>query len=87
MKTETNVAKLRPEPTPYQVAEICYNPAWPDSPWYVIRSGTVPEQGGLAVGTETLHFKTVEAACNYLNVAIFNDIKTIKNLIKDKENQ
>lgn len=76
---------MKTEPKPYQIAEICYNPTWPDTPWYVLRSGTVVEQGGLALGTETSHFKTVQEACSYLSLAIAKDLKTIKEVIKEKE--
>jgi hypothetical protein len=78
---------MRPEPRPYQIAEVCYNPTWPETPWYVTRTGTVAEQGGFNLGTETSHFKTVQEACSYLSIAIAKDLKTIKEVIKEKESE
>jgi len=78
---------MKKEARPYQIAEICYNPEWPDTPWYVMRSGTVAEQGGLALGTETISFKTVEDACEYLSEAISIDMDVIKDAIKAKESK
>jgi len=70
------------EPTPYQVAEICYNPAWPKMPWYVIRTGTVAEQGGPQFGTESISFQTIEDACEYLAETVKRDLPVFKDRIK-----
>lgn len=66
------------EPRPYLVAEVCYNPEWPETPWYIIRSGTVAEQGGLCFGSETASFGTLEDALEYLREMISRDEDTIK---------
>ena len=76
---------IRKPARPYQIAEICYNPEWPDMPWYVVRSGTVPEQGGMTLGTESVSFKTVDDACTYLSSMISNDLEVIKEQIAKKE--
>lgn len=75
------------KPKPYQIAEICYNAECPDMPWYVVRTGTVSEQGGFNLGTETLSFETVKDACTYLKSMIEKDIEIIKEIINSKESK
>jgi len=75
---------MRKPAKPYQIAEICYNAEWPDTPWYIIRSGTVAEQGGLNLGTQTACFETIESACKYLAETISKDIDVIKDIIAKK---
>lgn len=69
----------------YRVAEICYNPSSSETPWYIMRAGTVVEQGGLGLGTESISFKTVQDACNYLSKAIADDVDVIVEQINKKE--
>lgn len=75
------------EPRLYQIAEICYNPEWPKTPWYITRTGTVAGQGGITLGTETFSFETIQAACSFLSTVIHKDMDVIKDAIKDKESK
>jgi hypothetical protein len=77
--------QIRAKPKPYKIAEICYNPEWLDMPWYVIRAGVVAEQGGLNFGEESVSFKTLNAACNYLNETINRDMSEYKRIIEERK--
>jgi len=68
---------------PYRVAEICYRP-WDEFPWYVVRTGSVIEQGGLRFGVEGIGFLTLEDACNYVKSATERDLSIIEDRIKEK---
>jgi hypothetical protein len=72
-------------PKPYRVAEIAYDPCNPDFPWYVRRSGTIAEQGGLGWGYESLSFETIEDACEDLAQMIAQDQDRIKADIEKRE--
>ena len=78
---------MRKQPKPYFVAEIAYNPSWPDMPWQVYRMGRVAEQGGLTFGGETLHFETIEDATIYLEASIKGDLSEYDRIIKEKEDK
>ena len=70
---------------PYYIAEIAYNPAWPDMPWHVHRTGVIPEQGGLCFGNQTVSFDTLENALEYLKETIEKDMPEYERLIKERE--
>lgn len=75
----------RPKATPYHIAEIAYNPAWPDRSWYVVRAGMTPQQGGLAPGIEAYSFETLSGALSYLRATIDRDMDFYKETIAKKE--
>lgn len=68
----------------YKIAEIAFDPTNP-FPWLVLRSGTIAGQGGLHLGTESIHFESIEDACRYLARTIANDRITIEAHIAKKE--
>lgn len=74
---------MRNPAKPYLIATINYNPSWPDMPWYIQRTGTVAEQGGLNFGTESVSFQTIEAASIYLKETIERDMQEYENRIKE----
>ena len=53
---------------PFRIAELAYRP-WDEFPWYVVRTGSVVEQGGLRFGVEGIGFITMEDAINYMKNA------------------
>jgi len=74
---------IRTKAKPYFVAEIAYNPSWPEMPWHVQRTGVVAEQGGMNFGTETISFATIEEAVNYLKFAIERDMDEYKKMVAE----
>ena len=76
---------IRGKAMPYFIAEIAYNPSWPDMPWFVQRTGVVAEQGGMNFGTETISFETIEEATNYLKFAIERDMPEYERMVKEIE--
>jgi hypothetical protein len=76
---------VKPQAKPYRIAEICYNPAWPENPWYITRSGTIAGQGGLTLGTERVSFVTIEEACQYLAKIIVTDMEVITGQVEKRE--
>lgn len=74
---------MKDDAKPYRVAEIAYDPVQP-FPWYVIRTGTVAQQGGFAFGTESAWFETVEGACTYLSEMLAKDAEDLAKRIKEK---
>ena len=75
---------MKEDIVPYKVAEICYHPDL-EYPWYIVRVGTVAEQGGFNFGKESLSFKELRHATSYLNSMISDDIELLKAEISKKE--
>ena len=73
------------KPRPYTVATICYDPTNAEHPWYVIRVGTVAEQGGFTVGRDGAWFTCIEDAFNFTREMVVKDEDLIKDLVKRKE--
>lgn len=73
------------DPKPYRIASIAYDPANPSCPWYIVRQGTIPEQGGLGWGSESLSFESIEEACDDLAQMILQDKERIIIEIEKRE--
>jgi hypothetical protein len=75
---------MKTKPKVFLVAQICYNADDKEFPWYIIRTGTIAEQGGYSIGRSNTSFQTIEAACNYLSDFIKSDKTVIKELVDKK---
>ncbi len=70
---------------PYKLAELCYDVDNPETPWYVVRTGAVAEQGGIGFGQEGASFYHLVDACDYIASATRRDLDVIMEKIKLKE--
>jgi hypothetical protein len=71
---------------PFRIAELAYRP-WDEFPWYVVRTGSVIEQGGLRFGVEGIGFKTIEDAVYYMRTATERDLSVIDQIIEEREDR
>lgn len=78
---------MRKESKPYFVAEISYNPSWPDMPWYIQRTGKVADQGGYNFGCENISFENLNDALDYLKIKIIEDLPEYERKIKEMESK
>lgn len=68
----------------YRLVEVNYQP-WDDYPWYVVRTGSVPDRSGFHLGREGTSFKTLDAATNFINDFVKRDLEFIQAAIDQKK--
>ena len=68
----------------YRLVEVNYQP-WDDYPWYVVRTGSVPDRSGFHLGREGTSFKTLDAATSFINNFVKRDLEFIQAKIDEKE--